>query len=157
MPYIETREKKTLKLTNVLSRKIPYKEAFSQDKQLMMMTNWIKAKGYKTMGPLIIYSKGMVGVDSDGAPIVDISMMIQLKESNITTEAPYSFQNQICIPNCLFARFNDDGEKIQFATNKLTLYAYENDLELTGESYTIVLEQNEKRMLADIFMPVKAK
>ena len=51
MPQIEFRENKVLKLTNVLSRKVPEKELLNQDKQIVMLMNWIKAKGYQTVGP----------------------------------------------------------------------------------------------------------
>lgn len=36
MPQIEFRENKVLKLTNVLSRKVPEKELLNQDKQIMI-------------------------------------------------------------------------------------------------------------------------
>jgi hypothetical protein len=47
-------------------------------------------------------------------------------------------------------------DKLQFASMKLQLFAYENDLELTGESYIIFIKQEENNLLADVFMPVKA-
>ncbi len=155
MPQIEFRENKVLKLTNVLSRKVPSNEIMNQDKQVQMLMNWIKAKGYQTVGPLIMYSTGITGMDAEGQPIIDSRIMIQLNTGNIRLELPYRFEKEVRIPNCLLARFNDDAEKLQFATNKLTLYAYENDLELTGETYIILLEQQEDKLLADVFMPQK--
>ena len=81
--------------------------------------------------------------------------MVQLNTSNVRLELPYRFEKEVRIPNCLLARFNDEAEKLQFATNKLTLYAYENDLELTGETYIVLIEQQENNLLADVFMPLK--
>ena len=155
MPKIEFRENKVLKLTNVLSRKVPEKEILNQDKQITMLMNWIKAKGYQTIGPLIMYSTGITGVDSEGQPIFESRVMIQLNTSNVRLELPYKFDKEIRVSNCLLARFNDNAEKLQFATQKLTLFAYENDLELTGETYIILMEQNSSNLLADVFMPVK--
>ena len=155
MPQIEFRENKILKLTNVLSRKVPEKELLNQDKQIAMLMNWVKAKGYQTMGPLIMYSTGVTGEDSEGHPVIEARVMIQLNTSNVRIELPYRFEKELRITNCLLARFNDEAEKLQFATNKLTLYAYENDLELTGETYMILMEQQENRILADVFMPLK--
>jgi hypothetical protein len=155
MPQIEFRENKVLKLINVLSRKVPKSEIMSQDKQVVMLMNWIKAKGYQTVGPLIMYSTGITGTDSDGQPIIDSRVMVQLNTSNVRLELPYRFEKEVRIPNCLLARFNDEAEKLQFATNKLTLYAYENDLELTGETYIVLIEQQENNLLADVFMPLK--
>lgn len=155
MSQIEFRENKVLKLINVLSRKVPKSEIMSQDKQVVMLMNWIKAKGYQTVGPLIMYSTGITGTDSDGQPIIDSRVMVQLNTSNVRLELPYRFEKDVRIPNCLLARFNDEAEKLQFATNKLTLYAYENDLELTGETYIVLIEQQENNLLADVFMPLK--
>ena len=157
MPKIEFRENKILKLINVLSRKIPENELFSQDKQIAMLQSWIKAKGYESMGPLITYSGGVKGVNSDNTPIIDSRLMIQLKSSNVRLELPYHFEKEIRIENCLMARFFDDGEKLQFAISKLTLFAYENDIELTGETYIIFVNQEGNKVLADVFMPVKSK
>lgn len=155
MPQIEFRENKVLKLTNVLSRKLPTDEIAHQDKQIVMLINWIKAKGYQTVGPLILYSTGVTGEDADGAPIVDSRIMIQLNTSDVRLELPYHFEKELRITNCLMARFDGEAEKLQFATNKLILYAYENDLQLTGETYIVLMEQQEQTLLADIFMPIK--
>lgn len=157
MPQIEFRENKVLKLTNVLSRKVPGNELMNQDKQVSMLMNWIKAKGYQTVGPLIMYSTGATGTDADGQPIINSRVMIQLNTNNVRLELPYRFEKELRITNCLLARFNDEAEKLQFATSKLTLFAYENDLELTGETYIVLMEQNENKLLADVFMPIKAK
>ena len=83
MPQIEIRENKVLKLTNVLSRKVPEKELLNQDKQIAMLMNWIKAKGYQTVGPLIMYSTGIIGVDGEGQPIINSRVMIQLNTSKV--------------------------------------------------------------------------
>lgn len=157
MPQIEFRENKVLKLTNVLSHKVPSNEIMHQDKQVSMLMNWIKAKGYQTVGPLIMYSTGITGMDAEGQPIINSRVMIQLNTNNVRLELPYRFEKEIRVTNCLFARFNDNAEKLQFATNKLTLFAYENDLELTGETYIVLLEQQENKLLADIFMPTKKR
>ena len=81
--------------------------------------------------------------------------MMQLQNNDVRLEFSYYFDKEIKISNCLLARFNDNYEKIQFATQKLTLFAYENDLELTGETYTVVLHNEDNNVLADVFMPIK--
>lgn len=155
MPLIEFRENKTLKLTNLLSRKVPSDEMFNQGKQIQMLTNWIQAKGYKPVGPLITYSSGIKGLDADNKPIIDARIMLQLQQSDVRIQLPYKFEKELRITNCLLARFNDKAENIQYATNKLTLFAYENDLTLTGETYMVFIEQTGERLMADIFMPLK--
>jgi hypothetical protein len=120
-----------------------------------MLLTWIKTKGYEVVGPLIMYSSGTIGADSENKPIIDSKVMVQLKQNNISLELPYYFEKEIRIENCLLARFNDNAEKLQFATIKLQLYAYENDIELSGETYIIMIKQEEENVLADVFMPVK--
>ena len=87
--------------------------------------------------------------------MIDSYIMSQLKEDKIRLELPYKFENLIRRENCIMVRFVGSIEKLQFATNKITLYSYENDIELTGESYIILLEQKEKDIIADVFMPIK--
>lgn len=55
------------------------------------------------------------------------------------------------------ARFNDNAEKLQYANMKLQVFAYENDIEMTGETYMVLIKQEENNLLADVFMPIKAK
>ncbi len=105
------------------------------------MQNWIKAKGYEIMGPLIMYSSGITGMDGD-IPIFENKIMFQLKNSNIKLEIPYQCQKELRKENCLMSRFNGKLENLQYATQKLTLHAYENDIELTGETYMVILKQS---------------
>lgn len=154
MPKIEFRENKVLKLLNVLSRPVPKEELKNQGKQIAMLESWIKAKGYQKQGPLIMYSSGVKGMEGD-KPIIDSRIMVQLQNGNIRLELPYKFEPELRIENCLMARFNDHSDKLQFATQKLTLFAYENDIELTGETYIVFIEQTEEKLLADVFMLVK--
>lgn len=155
MPIIEFRDNKVLKLTNVLSRKVPSDEIFNQSKQIEMLTNWIKAKGYKAVGPMIMYSSGVKGLDADNNPIIDARIMLQLQQSDVRIQLPYKFEKELRVTNCLFARFNDKAEYLKYATSKLTLFAYENDLTLTNESYIVFVKQDDERLTADVFMPLK--
>jgi hypothetical protein len=85
--------------------------------------------------------------------------MMQLKNEQIDIEVPYNFEQLIRIENCLFVRFNGKLEEMKHASAKLQLHAYENDIELTGESYTVVIEENIEKgtVSADVFMPVKVE
>jgi effector-binding domain-containing protein len=156
VPKIEFRESKVLKLMNVLQRPVPMEELMNQGKYIAMVENWVRAKGYEAQGPLIVYSSGIKGMDGD-TPIIDSYIMVQLKNNMVRLEIPYKFEKEIRVENCLMARFNDSPENMQYATQKLTLFAYENDLELTGETYMIFVHQAEDKVMADIFMPLKNK
>lgn len=155
MQKLEFRENKVLKLTNVLSRKVPRLELFSQDKQYIMLQNWIKAKRYESVGPLIVCSSGVTGVDKDGNPIIDSRLLVQLKQGNVRVENQYKFYKEIRIEHCNMVRFHDEPENLQYATNKIMLHAYENDLQLNGESYMVMINEEGGKLLCDVFMPVE--
>ncbi|MCL2176728.1 MAG: hypothetical protein FWB72_02070 [Firmicutes bacterium] len=155
MSKLEFRESKVLKLNNVLARQVPEKEVFAQDKQVEFLHNWISAKGYETVGPLIMYSSGVKGTRADGSPVIDSRILVQLKEDNIKLEPPYLFDKELKVDNCLFVRFNDNADNLKFATMKLQLHSYENNLEVTGETYIVLVKEESNQILADVFMPLK--
>jgi len=44
---------------------------------------------------------------------------------------------------------------LQFTYSKLQLHAFENDIKLKGNSYTVFVENKEGIMVADVFMEVQ--
>lgn len=147
---------KVLKLVNVLSRRIDGLEPKFQDKQILMLQNYIKSKQLESIGPLIYYSSNVKGVDTAGKPITTSKFMQQLSSSDVKVDFPYKFKPSMQIEKTLHLRFEDKVNKAQFASMKMLSYAYENEIELTGETYTVFLKQDEPGyMTADIFMPIK--
>jgi effector-binding domain-containing protein len=157
MPNIEFRTDKVLKLNNVLSKKILGSEIANYNKHLQMLMNWVKVNKYETVGPLVIYSSGIAGVDNANNPKIEADLMIQLKQEKAKVEVPYYFRKELRITDCLLARFDGEPDNLRFASMKCALYAYENDLELTGETYTVFVKQEENHIVADVFMPVKQR
>ena len=147
---ISIRENKTLKLTNVLIRELSENEIIDIDKINYMMDSYIKSKGNSTIGPIINYSN--LEVDENGQAKIRIKIMVQLKNPIYNVEAPYEIKKELKISNCLFARFNEKEENIQFAYQKLGVYAFENDIKLKGDSYTVFVKKEEENITADIFM-----
>lgn len=147
---ISIRENKTLKLTNVLVRELSENEIIDIDKINYMMDSYIKAKGNLPIGPMINYSN--LEVDENGQAKINIKIMVQLKNPIYNVEAPYEIKKELKISNCLFARFNEKEENIQFAYQKLGVYAFENDIKLKGDSYTVFVKKEEENIVADIFM-----
>ena len=144
------RDNKILKLNNVLIRSISENELMDIDKITYMMDSYIKSKGNSTIGPMINYSG--VEVDENGEAKVIIKVMVQLKNPIHNVETPYKMKNQIRIINCLFARFNEKEENLQYAYQKLGVHAFENDIKLKGDSYTVFVRQEEENLVADVFM-----
>lgn len=147
---ISIRENKTLKLTNVLIRELSENEIIDIDKISYMMESYIKAKGNYPIGPMINYSN--LKIDENGQAKISIKIMVQLKNPIYNVEDPYEIKKELRICNCLFARFNEKEENIQFAYQKLGVYAFENNIKLKGESYTVFVKKEKENIVADIFM-----
>ncbi|WP_291651692.1 hypothetical protein [Clostridium sp.] len=147
---IALRENKTLKLNNLLIREVSENELIDINKISYMMDSYIKSKGNSTMGPMINYST--IEVDESGQAKVIIKLMIQLKNPIYNVEKPYELKDQLRVTNCLFARFTEKEENLQFAYQKLGVYAFENDIKLKGDSYTVFVKQEEENIVADVFM-----
>ena len=120
------------------------------DKITYMMDSYIKSKGNSAIGPMINYSG--VDIDENGQAKVNIKVMVQLKNPIHNVENPYKMKNQIRITNCLFARFTEKEENLQYVYQKLSVHAFENDIKLKGDSYTVFVRQEEENLVADVFM-----
>ena len=150
---ITIKENKILKLSNVLIREVSQNEVIDIIKITYMMDSYIKSKGNSTVGPMINYtdSEG----DENGQAKLKISIMMQLKNPIHNVDKPYEFKNQIRVKNCLFARFIEKEENLQFAYSKLGVFAFENNIKLKGDTYTVFVNNNEEGIVADIFMELE--
>ncbi|WP_267378661.1 hypothetical protein [Bacillus sp. GM_Baccil_2] len=145
--------KKTLKLNNVLIAKVKDNDPLEIQKASHMMQSYVKSHGKSIVGPLISHSYSTV--DSEGNINFNVNLMVQLDSPHHIPDVNYKFKNQLIVENCLFARFNDEEENIRFAYLKLNVHAFENNLNLQGESYTVYMKQKSDRLVADIFMPLQ--
>jgi len=149
---IIVKENKVLKLNTVLTRDISENEFMEIDKIAYMMESYIKSKGNSILGPMINYSTAEA--DGSGQVKIIFKIMFQLKNPIHNVETPYELENQIRVTNCLFARFSEKEENLQFAYSKLQLYAFENDIKLKGDSYTVFVENKDSKMITDVFMEI---
>ncbi|TDT57227.1 hypothetical protein [Fonticella tunisiensis] len=147
------RENKTLKLNNVLIREVRENEFMDINKIAYMMESYIKSKGNSIVGPMINYSAA--SADESGQVKIILKLMVQLKNPIHNIEEPYEFKSLLRVPNCLFARFSEKEENLQFAYSKLQLHAFENDIKLKGDSYTVFVDKNGNKIVADVFMEVQ--
>ncbi|MEW9596326.1 hypothetical protein U9R71_23245 [Bacillus toyonensis] len=145
--------KKTLKLNNVLIGKVKNNEPLEIQKTSHMMQSYVKSLGKSIVGPLISHSYS--SVDSEGNIHFNINLIVQLDSPHHISDVNYEFKKQLIVENCLFARFNDEEENIRFAYLKLNVHAFENNLNLQGESYTVYMKQKSDKLMADIFMPLQ--
>lgn len=144
------KENKVLKLNNLLIREVTDKEFEDFDKITFRMDSYIKSKGTSTIGPMINYYG--VEIDEIGQPKASIKIMVQLKNPIRNVESPYKIKDQIKVRNCIFARFNEKEQNLQYAYQKLHVYAFENNIKLKGDSYTVFVKHEDENLVADVFM-----
>lgn len=154
MSKIQVSQNKVLKLQNVLINKISLEdEELDFNIIVEKMQSYIKVKGAIQIGPLIQHTKPFVNKDEELD--MEINMLLQCNNYIHSVEPPYSMQSLVRVPNCMYCRYTGPEEKLKFAYDKINLEAFENDIELTGESYTVFVDQNEEdgTIVADVFMP----
>lgn len=148
-------ENKRLKISNALIYEAPYIPQFDIQRVTFMMDAYIKSHSFKAHGPLITVSSVSNDIDHD-KPVINVNIIMQLLEPIASFEPPYTFEPLIKAGPCLFVRFSGNAQDLQFATMKLSVFAYENSIELEGSTYTVFVKQSETSIVADIFMPVKS-
>jgi hypothetical protein len=146
---IQVNRNKTLKLTNVLMKEIDINENEGINKEVMQMENYLRNKGAKPIGPLIQYTD----VEGSGADIkVTLKLMRQSSTFIHNIEEPYKIESIIRVKNCMYARYNGEESKLRYTYDKINVIAFEEDIPLKGDSYTIFVNSNDDGIIADVFM-----
>ena len=134
MNEIKVAENKTLKLTNVLSRVVQPEELANLPVILTQMQNFMKSNGAQPIGPLV-----QAIVEGTGPDHMPVMYMMQQATQMITQMEPgYHMDAVLRVKNCLYAHFTGPLAFNQLATAKLQVLAFENDIKLSGNSYTSI-------------------
>lgn len=153
MNKLKFHNNKVLKLTNVLKYKILIdEESFDLNVAIEQMQSYIKIKGAMQIGPLIQYTRTFI--NDAGELDMEIIMMLQCNNYINNVEQPYAMESVVRVPNTMYCRYNGPEEKLKFAYDKIQLEAFENDIPLKGDSYTIFVDRDEENetITADVFM-----
>ena len=144
---------KILKLVNILKYKCLMQDKdFDLNVVVGQMQAYIKTKGVLQVGPLIQYAHTFI--NQSGEIDMDLRFMLQCNNYIHQTEHPYYMESVLRIPNCMYCRYIGPEEKLSFAYQKIQLEAFENDIPLKGDSYTIFVDRDEENetITADVFM-----
>ena len=151
MNEIKVAENKTLKLTNVLSRTLQPEELANLPVILTQMQNFMKSNGAQPIGPLV--QAITEGTGPDHMPVM--SMMQQATQMIPKMEPSYHMDAVLRVKNCLYAHYTGPLSQSQLASSKLQILAFENDIKMTGNSYTIYVNQDDDDAVVDVFMETK--
>lgn len=150
MRNIELNRNKTLKLTNAVIYTISEADFENLNLIVEKMENYIKAKGYMPMGPLIQYSG--TKINENGELDIVVKLIRQSSGYINHVEAPYTCEPVMRIRNCMYVRYTGPESMLKFAYDKINLTAFEEDIKLKGDSYTVFVNQVDDDIIADVFM-----
>ena len=148
MNPIQVSESKTLKLTNVLSRRIMPEELQNIGTIVMQMDNFIKSQNALPIGPLVQHVEVTLGPK----PEAQIYLMRQANQLITKIDPQYHMDAVLRVKDCLYAHYTGPMAKSELATHKLNILAFENDIKLKNSSYTIFVNQDDDDAVVDVFM-----
>lgn len=151
--YIVLNTNKTLKLSNVIITEITLKQSQNMVIVVEKLENYIKSKGATPIGPLI--QKISYHINDEGQLEIKVYLMRQANNFIHNVEPPYTMESVLRVKNCMYARYTGPEEKLKFAYDKINLTAFEEDIELSNESYTIFVDKQDDNIIADVFMEKK--
>jgi effector-binding domain-containing protein len=141
---------KTLKLSNVLIREIIAEDFENYFIVVEQIDNYIKSKGALPIGPLVQLTAFEFNKFDEAE--IKIHLMRQANNFFHKVEPPYAMEPVIRVPDCLYVRYTGPEEKLKFAYDKLNLMAFELDIPLVGDCYTIFVDKQADTLVADVFM-----
>ena len=150
MHKIELNHEKTLKLTNAVIYTLGEADIESLNLIVEKMGNYIKAKGYIPIGPLIQYSGTQI--NENGELDIDVKLIRQSSGYINHVEEPYNCEPVMRVKNCMYVRYTGPENMLKFAYDKINLTAFEEDIKLKGDSYTVFVNQIDDDIVADVFM-----
>lgn len=151
MNTIQVSENKTLKLTNVLSRRITAEELPNLGLILTQMLNFIRSHDAQPVGPLIQH----VCVSNGAKPEPQFYIMQQVNQLIPRLEPQYHMDAVLRARGCLYAHYVGPMAKHELAAQKLSILAFENDIKLKNSVYTIFVNQDEDEGVVDVFMEIE--
>lgn len=146
----EVCKNKTLKLENVLILNIEKNDVSSISKYIIQMENDMKLKGVKPIGPYIQYVNPKLL--SNGEVGTEVKLIRQSSGFVEVDKKVYSSLPKLRVENCLFLRYIGPEDEINYAYQKINLFAFEENVKLKGDCYTVITNKSEGSMSADIFM-----
>lgn len=147
-------DNKTLKLTNVLSIKLDITTNVDVNKKISQLESYIKIKGVNPIGPLC--QKTSYTVDNKGNLNVNFFLMQQCDKCISNVEAPYKMDSIIRIQNCVYARFTGPESSLKLAYDKINVFAFEENIDLLNDNYTIYIAKESDYIVADVFVEKKS-
>lgn len=154
MNKIQISNNKTLKLTNTLFLEVELNQDFDLGTTVVKMDNYLKSKGAMPIGPLI--QRTVYSINENQQLEIHAYLMRQTNNFIHNIEAPYKMEPVIRVRNCMYAHYVGPEEKLKLAYDKINVTAFEEDITVANENYTIFIEKQDDNIVADIFVEKKS-
>ncbi len=148
MHEIQVSESKTLKLTNVLSRRIMPEEFANINLIVTQMDNFIRSHDAQPIGPLVQH----ILVTKGPKPEPQMYLLRQANQMIPRLDPQYHMDAVLRVKDCLYARYMGPMSRNDLAAQKLNIYAFEKDIKLSGSVYSIFVNQDDDEGVVDVFM-----
>ena len=117
---------------------------------VFQLRNYIRAKGAIPIGPLVQCCD--IQANTNGEPEIRVQLIQQTNTFIHHNEMPYTMEAELRCRNSYFVRFLGEEEKLCMAYQKIAVHAYEEDVQLTGKTYTVLTGLEAEKFSADIFV-----
>lgn len=146
MREIPVKENVTVKLKNVLMRRTDQFSADEFQRITQLFDTYVKTIGVEAFGPPI--TKTQTSVNGT----IETTFIRQLKGEPEKVTEPYEFSPELRLENCILAQYEGPENEMTVVHSKLGVYAYEHEIKLDGEVYTVLKEAKEGSVKADVFV-----
>ena len=116
--------------------------------------NEIKVAENKTLKLTNVLSRTLHPEELANLPVI-LTLMQQATQMIPNMEPGYHMDAVLRVKNCLYAHYTGPLSQSQLASSKLQIHAFENDIKMTGSSYTIYVNQDDDDAVVDVFMETK--
>ena len=151
MNEIKVAENKTLKLTNVVARRVAPEELGNMMVALTQLHNFIKSHDAQPIGPLV----QAVRISAGPEHVPELYLIQQATQLITQSEPGFTVDAVLRVKGCLYAHYTGPMAYSQLASSKLQIHAFENDIKLSGDTYTIFVSQDDDEAVVDVFMETK--
>ncbi|MBM7540418.1 AraC family transcriptional regulator [Amphibacillus cookii] len=152
MSKLTVKEHKKLVLKHVIIQKHQNIGIDQLDEKINQFTNQLSLFNVQTFGPLVTLNKGTT-IHDDGRLTMDYHIMVQAHDYKQYSKN-FSIKERLEFSNCLYVKFKDKPEHLQYAHSKLDLHFYEHDLVADNAVINVLIDENPDQLEVDIFRPV---
>lgn len=147
---IEVRTTKGMRASNAIAKDL--EQMFDPVEELKRLEQMANVLGFHLKGPLIIRRYPL---EIDGTLHEKGEILIPCT-GHVPADLPSDLRHipEMHSGDDILAHFVGREENLGVVTNKISVYAYENDLTLTGETYTINLDREGPIITVDVRCPI---